>query len=196
MIIIFGACHPLGQTAATAFADQGKRVLAVDDNSAGLRDLCAQNPGWIEAVLLGDMEQQLQRTLGDTWAGAQIEMVINLTPLTRSTDISAQMRTLTAIVKTTLRGLVRAQGTLVSVALRAGDPLAFVAHGMGAALSQASVALSGAVAAKGVRVHCITLPAGGGGAAAEMLKTLATPAGRSLRSTTLDLDRAAPKKAL
>ena len=115
MIVIFGACHPIGQAAAVSFADQGKRVIVIDTDSAQVDDLCAQNPGWIEGIVIADVETQMRDKLKDVWAAQPVDLVINLMPLVQPSDISAQMRILNGVLHTTLRGLVTGQGSLISV---------------------------------------------------------------------------------
>lgn len=189
MILIFGATQPLGQAVALGFAERGTRVVLVDRDAQALEAVCAHNPDWIEAVVIDDLARDLRRTVQGRWAGQRIDLVLNLMPLSASAggDISGQMRVLTAIVQTTLRGLVAGQGCLVNVAHAAEDPLAFVAHGMVSALREAGQALAGATADKGVRVHCVTVPTGAQSSALKTVQFLGSGAAARLGSTTLEL---------
>ena len=188
MIIIFGACQPLGHAAAIAFADKGARVVLIDDDPKALDAICAQNPDWIEALAIEDIEGQMVAMLKEAWGNERIDLVINLMPMAKPRDISAQMRILTAILRTTLRGLVAGQGSVISVAAQPTDPLAFVAHGMVAALGAASEALASALSKKNVAVHCVNVPRSRSGQALDTLMFLGSPAGRAVQTTTFNVD--------
>lgn len=188
MIVILGANHPVGQTAALAFAQSGGRISLVDTDADALETTAAHHPEWIEVLTLRDVARDLAAHIAGRWDAERIALVLNLLPLQGADDISAQMRNLTAIVQTTLRGLVAGQGSLINVVERAADPLGFVAHGMHAALREASAELAAVTADKGMRVHCVTVPAGQVRASVDTIRLLTSPSGRSLRSTVVDVE--------
>lgn len=187
MIVIFGGAQPLGQAVALGFAEQGVRVVVVDRDKQALETLCVHNPEWIEALPIKDLAQDLHATLENRWGGQRIDLVLNLMPLAAGDDITGQMNALTAVVQTTLRGLVAGQGCLINVAYRAADPLAFVAHGMVSAVREAGQALADVAKDKGVRVQCVTVPKGRQSRAVKTVQFLASPAGARLRTGTYDL---------
>lgn len=192
VIVIIGACQPLGQTAAVALAEKGARVVVIDRDPRALDMICEQNPDWIEALAVEDIEAQLAPLLQEAWRAQSIDLVINLMPLAQPRDISAQMRMLNAILRTTLRGLVAGQGSLVSIVAHPADPLALVAQGMRAAVEAASVALAAEVVAKNVDVRCISLSRSDASQTLQTLTCLAGRASRTLHSTTFDLGNPAP----
>lgn len=187
VIIILAACQPLGLAAANAFASQGARVIAIDDNPTALATLAATNPEAIEALAIEDLQRQLVPMLQNAWGSSHLDMVINLSPLANPRDISGQMHMLSAILRTTVRGLVTARGALVSVVVRPKDRLALVGQGMQAAVQSASAGLGVELAKNQVRVHCVAVPKEDSLLALETLLFLASEAGRRVHSTALDL---------
>lgn len=193
MIIILGACQPLGHSAAIAFAEKGARVVVIDGDPKALEAISSQNPEWIEPLAIENIETEMAPMLKDAWGAQRIDLVLNLLPLKPGArDISAQMRMMSAVVRTTLRGLVAGRGSLVTLVGQSQDPLAFVSHGMQAALKAGSMALADAVASKGVRAHCITTGDPQRAQLRDMLMYLTSPSGRMISSSSFDLDNPAP----
>jgi len=187
VVILLAACQPPGAALAHAFAQRGVRVIAIDGNAEYLTRIAAQDPDWIETLTIEDFQTDMTHRLQDAWGSEPLRMVVNLMPLARPAQITEQMRTLAAILRTTARGLVADQGSIVSLVARPRDPLALLGHGVVAALSAGSAALAGVMAAKSVRVHVVCLPKSAPEVAVETLLHLASPEARQIASTTFDL---------
>ncbi|MFC6583992.1 hypothetical protein [Sulfitobacter aestuariivivens] len=162
--------------------------MAIDSRTDRLARLAVAHPERIEPLVIADGETDKLSLLKDAWADEPITLVVNLMPLSRPVDISAQMRALSMVLRTTLRGLVAGKGTLATVVARPGDPLALNAQGLCGAVARAGEAVAAEVHAKGVRVHTLSVPAAHPGAALGMLIHLGSGTAQNLKSTTFHLD--------
>lgn len=188
VVIIFGASQSLGRAVSAAFARRGARVVVIDKDSDALRDLCAENPDRVEALVIKDMHGRLADLLQEAWGAERIDIAINLMPLAQPDDVSQQIRLIKQILQMTLRGLVRAKGAMVTVLQAPADSMALERQGMKGAIMAVNAALAVQLAAKKTQIHGLGIRPKDTAAACEALLFLASPQGRKLRSTQLDLD--------
>lgn len=187
VVLILAACQRPGASIARAFAKAGMRVILIDGDSKGLTKIASIDPDQIETLTLPKFQSDMTHLLRDAWGAEPLDMVVNLMPLAFPDAIAEQMRTLTAILRTTVRGLVAAKGSIVSVVPGPSAPLALVGQGRLAALQAGSAAVGKIVAKHGVRAHVVSVPSNKRKVAVGCLMHLATPAARPLASSAFDL---------
>ena len=157
-IVLAGACQAPGPAMAQQLAEIGARVVALDENSAGLQKITHSCSARVEPLALkGDVPQTL-RKIGETWGRSPLHGVINLMPLQYPHDINGQIRALTALTRGFARALVAGQGAMVSVAGVPQERLDGLALGMAPALAAVTEATSAELASHKVRFNTVITP--------------------------------------
>lgn len=157
-IVLAGACQAPGPAIAQQLADIGARVVALDENSAGLQKITHSCSARVEPLALsGDVPQTLRR-IGETWGRSVLHGVINLMPLQHPRDINGQIRVQTALTRGFARALVAGQGAMVSVVAVPHERLDGLALGLAPALSAVVEATAAELASHKVRFNTVIVP--------------------------------------
>lgn len=186
-VIVISAGDGPGPDIAAAFAARGARVIALDDRPDALDRLTSTAPSRIEPLAVPELDAQSLQSVKDGWGQGPIDMVVNLMPMRAGGEISDQMRLLTAILRTMIRGLVAGQGAIVSLVPAPRDNLALGAQGLWGAIREGSAALGAELAEKSVRVHALSVSKGAENAVPGTLVHLAGPEGRQVASAPIRL---------
>lgn len=163
-------------------------MILIDGNSTSLTQIAALDADQIETLTIPDFQSDMTDLLKDAWGDEPLSMVVNLMPLAFPVAITAQMRTLAAILRTTARGLVAANGSIVSVVARPRAPLDLVGQGRIASMSAGSKALGEAMNKHGVRAHVLSVPNNKRSLAISCLLKLHDPTTPDIASTTFNLN--------
>lgn len=157
-VVIAGACQTPGPICAQRLAKARARVVALDQNAAGLSDVVAGSSARIESLLLGADVPAALRRIGQSWAKAPLHGVLNLLPLAHPREIDAQITRLTALTRAFALGLEAGEGALVTLATHPTDPFDLRAAAMGPALGAAHQALAKVLALRGVQINLVIAP--------------------------------------
>ena len=172
-----------GAELAGAFAQAGARVIAIDEDQGLLDHLAMADPTRIDVLWAEGFRADTLQILKDDWGNEPVDLVVNLMPLRRGEDISSQLRMLSMILRTMIRGLIAGQGAIVSLVPRPQDNLALPAQGLWGALTEGSKALGRELGAKNLRVHVVGVPPDAPARAVETVTHLGSPAGKALQSS-------------
>lgn len=181
-VVVLGADCALGHRLAIKFALQKARVVLVDRNVDRLDPLVRRFTHQIDTLPLplnttGTLEQ-----FGEHWDEEPLDILINLYPLTRLSDPSAQTRVLVGIAQGFADGLAAANGVAMTVwqatALRDGR---IARHAQDGALQNGTTALAQVLHNAGARGTSLRLAAEVDPAeAAQTVLSLCGPAGVGL----------------
>lgn len=81
VVVVAGACHPLGRSLVRRLAGYGADVIAIDCDAEALRSLAQLDPVHIEALSLPLDDPDARAILMETWAHEPLFAMFDLSPL-------------------------------------------------------------------------------------------------------------------
>ena len=159
--VVLGADCALGHRLAIRLAADQSRVVLVDRNVDRLDLLVRRFPKQVDTLQLQPSMTGTLQEFGSHWDTEPLDILINLCPLTRLSDPSAQARILTGIAQGFSKGLVSGHGVAMTVWQAADSQSDNIArHGQDGALQAATAALAQQLRKDGARGTSLRLAAG------------------------------------
>jgi len=186
-IVVLSALAPPGPQFVMECVRRGARVIVFDRDKIGLSILSAKSPAEIEPMAYTGSGRDTFDLMSEVWGDEHVHMLLNLAPLDPDLDVSTQMRVLSGLLRALMRGLIAAQGSVVSVVARPADPLALVPLARCAATVAAGEALQEALSDHHVRVHTLTVDQKEPLQALDAIRVMAGPDGAPMLGHRIDL---------
>lgn len=180
--VLLGADCALGHRLAIKLAVEQARVVLVDNSVDRLDLLVRRFPRNIDTLQLPLNKIGTLREFGRHWDHEPLNILINLHPLTRRSDPSAQALILSGIAQGFTNGLVAGSGVAMSVWQAANDHSGgILRHAQDGAMQSATAALAHTLRSAGARGTSLRLAAGVDPAdAVKTVLSLCGPAGVGL----------------